>query len=279
VSQLLEKQFRALASLPLTAVERWGTDHAIWRLGNDLVVRVPRIHWAADQATRETAFLADLRRHLTIEVPVIVGIGEPGCGYPYHWAIHRWLEGNVPEGPGSSFQFADEVAAVIRQLQSAPTATAPSPRGRARPLIEFDADTRASITEARDVLDAEAAVAIWEDALAADSYDGDLVWVHGDLEGNLLVNGRDGVTGLIDWGSACAGDPASDIRVAWSGLFTEPQRQHLLAVLTVDDATLARSRGIAISQASAALPYYLDTYPAIVERARRCLDALDVAHT
>lgn len=88
---------------------------------------------------------------------------------------------------------------------------------------------------------------------------------------------RDGrLAGLVDWGSACGGDPAVDAQVVWSPLFTEASRAAFLSALEVDDATLARSRGAAINQACAALPYYLHTYPLIVERSRHKLAALGV---
>ena len=116
---------------------------------------------------------------------------------------------------------------------------------------------------------------MWEEALAAPAHLGPAVWVHGDLEGNCLV--RDGrLAGLVDWGSACAGDPAVDVQVVWSTLFTEQSREVFLDALEIDDATLARSRGAAINQACAALPYYLHTYPLIVERSWHKLAALGV---
>lgn len=106
-------------------------------------------------------------------------------------------------------------------------------------------------------------------------HDGPPVWVHGDLEGNCLV--RDGrLCGLVDWGSACVGDPAVDVQVVWSPLFTDASRSAFLGALDVGESTLARSRGMAINQACAALPYYLDTYPLIVERSWQKLAALGV---
>jgi aminoglycoside phosphotransferase (APT) family kinase protein len=92
-----------------------------------------------------------------------------------------------------------------------------------------------------------------------------------------LRNGR--LSGIVDWGSACAGDPAVDIQVVWSPLFTQESRGVFLNVLGVDDATLARSRGAAIHQACAALRYYHDTYPLIVERSWHKLVALGVPPT
>jgi aminoglycoside phosphotransferase (APT) family kinase protein len=164
---------------------------------------------------------------------------------------------------------------MVRELWSVPIEGAPPPRNRARALREYDDATRQAIVAASDLVDAAAATAVWDDALDAEAHHGDPVWVHGDLEGNCLV--RDGrLSGLVDWGSACAGDPALDIQVVWSPLFTDESGKVFLEALDVDDDTRARSRGAAIHQACAALPYYLETYPLIVERCRHKLAALGV---
>lgn len=98
--------------------------------------------------------------------------------------------------------------------------------------------------------------------------------MQGDLEGNCLL--RDGrLCGIVDWGSACAGDPAVDVAVIWSPLFTDSSRR-VLDALAVDGPTPARSRGAAVNQACTALPYYLHTYPLIVERSWFKLLALGI---
>lgn len=277
VRRLLASQMPDLADRPLTLVEPWGTDNAIWRVGGDLVVRLPRIHWAAGQVELEATWLPRLAPHLPVVVPEPLRIGEPGEGYPYPWALHRWLpgEGATPERMADPVRFALDLAEVILALQAVPTDGAPPARNRARPLHDYDAATRRAIDAASSLIDATAALAVWEEALAAPPHDGPPVWVQADLEGNCLV--RDGrLSGIVDWGSACAGDPAVDVQVVWSPLFTKESHRAFLDALQVDDATLARSRGAAINQACAALPYYLHTYPLIVERSWHKLAALGV---
>ena len=89
--------------------------------------------------------------------------------------------------------------------------------------------------------------------MAAAPHEDPPVWVHGDIEGNCLL--RDGqLSGVVDWGSACAGDPAVDVQVIWSPLFDTTSRDRFLDALGIDEATVARSRGAAINQACAALP-------------------------
>ena len=278
VRRLLASQLPHLADRPLAILEPWGTDHAIWRLGDDLVVRLPRIHWATEQVDHEARWLPLLAAHLPVAVPEPIAVGEPAHGYPYRWAVHRWLPGKAAalDRFDDPVTFGLDLAELVRALHRLPTDGAPAARNRARPLEAYDDSTRDAIQRASHLIDADAALAVWREAVAAPPHDGPAVWVHGDLEGNCLV--RDGrLSGLVDWGSACAGDPAVDVQVVWSPLFTDESRRCFLTELDVDDATLARSRGAAINQACAALPYYLDTYPLIVERSWHKLAVLGVA--
>jgi aminoglycoside phosphotransferase (APT) family kinase protein len=225
----------------------------------------------------DATWLPMLAEHVSLAVPEPVAVGEPAEGYPFRWAVHRWMT-----GVGASLDTIDEpvafavaLADFVQQLQRAPTDGAPAARNRARPLREYDEPTRRAIASASHLIDAAAATAVWEEALAAPAHEGSPVWVHADLEGNCLV--RDGrLSGIVDWGSACAGDPAVDVQVVWSPLFTDESRGAFLEKLDIDGATLARSRGAAINQACAALPYYLSTYPLIVERSWHKLACLGV---
>jgi aminoglycoside phosphotransferase (APT) family kinase protein len=277
VRRLLAEQMPDLADIPLVMVEPWGTDHAIWRLGDDLVVRLPRIHWATEQADLEAKWLPRLARYLPVAVPEPIAIGEPNSGYPYRWAVHRWIPGDAAtlDRLDDPVAFALDLAEVVRALHGVPTDGAPSATNRARPLVEYDDATRWAIEHASHLIDATRAISVWEEALAAPPYSGPAVWVQADLEGNCIVHdGR--LCGIVDWGSACAGDPAVDVQVVWSPLFTEESRRVFLETLEVDDAAVARSRGAAINQACMALPYYQGTYPLIVERSLHKLSALGV---
>jgi aminoglycoside phosphotransferase (APT) family kinase protein len=277
VRTLVDQQFPELAGGSIASVEPWGTDNAIWRLGDDLVLRLPRIYWANEQADHEARWLPVLAPHVPVAVPEAIAVGEPGCGYPYRWAIHRWVPGEAAtlarmEDPVA---FAKDLAAVVCGLRPAPAQGAPAAVGRAIPLRAYADAAEAAIESASRLIDAGAAKRVWEEALAAAPYDGPPVWVHGDLEGNCLV--RDGrLCGIVDWGSACVGDPAVDVQVVWSPLFTADSRQAFLKALDIDAATLLRSRGAAIQQACAALPYSQDSYPLIVERSWHKLAALGV---
>lgn len=277
VRSLLAGQFPSLADLPLRLVEPWGTDNAIWRLGDDLVLRLPRVAWAAEQVHWEAEFLPRLDGTLPVATPVPVALGVPAAGYPFAWAVHKWLEGRAAsrEGMADLACFALDLAAAVRGLQVLPVTAPRRARNRARPLAAYHDDALQAIAGAAQLVDAAAARRVWEEALAAPAYAGPACWVHGDLEGNCLLQAG-ALSGIVDWGSACIGDPAVDVQVVWSPLFTEESRGVFLEALGVDAATLARSRGAAVEQACAALPYYLDTYPEIVSRSLHKLAALGI---
>jgi aminoglycoside phosphotransferase (APT) family kinase protein len=147
VRRLLATQMPELADRPLTMVEPWGTDNAIWRVGDDLVVRLPRIHWATGQIDRDALWLPRLAPHLPVAVPEPVAVGEAGDGYPYRWAVHRWIPGDgaTLDRIDDPVTFALDLAEVVRKLQARPTDGAPAASNRARPLQEYDESTRRAI--------------------------------------------------------------------------------------------------------------------------------------
>jgi len=264
VRRLLELTFPQWASLPLVHVPSYGTDARLYRLGSELVVRLPKIHWATSQIEMEESLLPRLARHLPVEIPEVVAIGEPAFGYPWRWAVYRWLDGAPPRA--GTAELARDLAAFIAALQSIDATDARPGTHRGGPLELRDHDTRAAIRQLGHEIDVAAATRAWEEALAVPGWSSDPVWLHGDiLEGNLLLHGRR-LTGVIDWGCVCAGDPAFDYAIAWSLL--APVRDTFHAATGIDDHTWARARGLALSQALIALPYYLHTSPPIAARSR-----------
>ena len=147
VRRLLSAQMPDLASMPLAIVEPWGTDNAVWRLGDDLVVRLPRIDGAQGQVGKEAMWLPRIAPYLTVAVPEPVATGEPAFGYPYRWAVHRWIDGDGArlERMRDPVEFARDLARAVRELQAMPIEGAPPPRHRARPLADYDGPTRRAI--------------------------------------------------------------------------------------------------------------------------------------
>jgi aminoglycoside phosphotransferase (APT) family kinase protein len=278
VRRLLAAQFPQWASLSLTPVPSAGTDNAIYRLGDDLAVRLPRIHWATGQVAKERAWLPKLAPLLPLQLPEQLAIGAPDAGYPYQWAIYRWLPGeHATSAPLiDPQQAARDLAAFILALQQIDPVGGPPAREhnlRGVPLALRDAATRAAIAAMGGLIDTYLATQVWDAALRVPPWEGEPVWFHGDLlPGNLLVvDGR--LSAVIDWSGLGVGDPACDLMCAWA-LFGGESREAFRSALGVDAATWARARGQALSQAVIFVPYYLHTNPVGVASARRMLAAL-----
>ena len=275
VRRLLATQLPRLADLRLTRIEAWGTDHAIFRLGDDLSVRLPKIGWAATQGERESRWLPGLAPHLPVDVPVPLAVGEPADGYPFRWYVSPWLDGENPRLDGSvdRCRLAVDLAAFVRALQRVDTTAAPPPRWgqRGGELAGADASTRERAGQLREETDVDGLLAVWDAGLYAPAWDGPPVWVHGDLmDGNLLVRGGR-LSGVIDWGGLIAGDPAVELMVAWSFFDADSRAVYRDALGFVDDAMWLRGRAWAASAAIQALPYYRDTNPDIVARSWRAV--------
>lgn len=273
VRRLLAGQFPRWAGVAVEPVESYGTDHDIYRLGGDLAVRLPRIGWATAQAATEAEWLPRLAPHLPLAVPVQLARGEPAEGYPFEWSVYEWLPGEDANGTIDDLERAAvDLAAFVKALRGIDTAGAHPrpPRARGAPLGELDKGVRGAIAELGERIDHDAALRSWEESLAAPAWDGDEVWVHGDLlPGNLLVvDGR--LSAVIDFGALNVGDPACDLQPAWN-VFSGASRARYRAELEVDDASWLRGRGWALCQAVLALPYYWSTNPGMVRQASHAL--------
>jgi aminoglycoside phosphotransferase (APT) family kinase protein len=273
VRRLLAGQLPQWAHLPIAPVASYGTDHDIYRLGDHLAARLPRIGWATNQAAKETEWLPKLAPHLPLAVPVQLAIAHPAEGYPFDWSVYEWLPGENANGTICDLdQAAVDLAAFVKALRQVEATGAPPrpPHGRGGPLAESDGQVRRSIAQLGDRIDGDATLRSWEQSRGAPPWDGGEVWVHGDLlPGNLLVvAGR--LSAVIDFGGLNVGDPACDLQPAWN-LFAGRSRQWFRAELEVDDASWLRGRGWALFQAVSALAYYWDTNPGMIRQASRAL--------
>jgi aminoglycoside phosphotransferase (APT) family kinase protein len=273
VERLVAGQFPELAGLPVRPVGATGTVNAIYRLGDDLCVRLPRMRRWADGLVREQLWLPRLAPHVSLRVPEPVCAGRPAAEYPFAWAVYRWLAGQpyADELVADEREAAADLAQFVLELRRLDPAGAP--RAGRRPLRDLDADTREAIESAAGVVDSAAALAAWAAALDAPAWDGTPTWIHADLlRPNLLVD-RGRIGAVIDFGSVGAGDPASDVIAAWS-VFGRAGRATYRAALDVDDATWSRARGIALHQAAMIIPYYATTNPGFVTLAKRTVEEI-----
>jgi aminoglycoside phosphotransferase (APT) family kinase protein len=164
VRHLLSTQLPHLADQRLTKVEPWGTDNAVWRLGEDFVVRLPRIHWASGQVDFENTWLPHLASFLPVAVPDPIALGLPDDRYPWRWGVYQWLPGDAagPSTIDDPNRFAIDLADVVRALGRIPTDGAPEASNRARPLQAYNKEALAIIQWVKNLIDADAARAVWE---------------------------------------------------------------------------------------------------------------------
>jgi aminoglycoside phosphotransferase (APT) family kinase protein len=277
VHRLLTAQFPQWAELPIEPVRSAGTDNAIYRLGTDMAVRLPRLQVASERLDKEHRWLPGLAPLLPLDIPVPLARGTPGEGYPWHWSVYRWLDGETATGG----HFADprraaaRLAEFIAALQGIDAANGPPPGRhnfyRGVPLAARDAETRAAIASLNGVIDGDRATSAWEAALRVPTWQGRPLWIHGDLQPENLLVKKGRLSAVIDFGGLGVGDPACDFMVAWN-LFSGDARSDFRAALGLDGATWARGRGWALSFGLIALPYYRNTYPALAGIARHAID-------
>jgi aminoglycoside phosphotransferase (APT) family kinase protein len=92
VYSLLEEQHPDLKHLPIHLIDA-GWDNAMFRLGEQLSVRLPRRKAAATLIENEQTWLPFLAEQLPIRVPTPYRLGKPARGYPWRWSVLPWLAG------------------------------------------------------------------------------------------------------------------------------------------------------------------------------------------
>ena len=272
VRRLLLDQWPGIADRSIRSVDSTGTVNALFRVGEDLVARLPLVARWADGIEREWTWLPWFAQRVTAaRLPEPVFEGLPTDDFALPWAVHRWIEGApyddaLVEDERSAAETIGRFGLQLRSLDLPEGA----PRGGRRPLRELDEETRAAIRLADGTIDGTAAMAVWEDALGAPVWDGERRWIHGDLlRPNLLVN-EGHLDAVIDFGGIGVGDPATDLMPAWS-VFGPAGREVFRAMLDVDEATWSRGRGIALHQAAMVIPYYAVTNPGFVAISSRAI--------
>ena len=256
-TRLIAARFPELAGEPVRALAAKGTDNHIFRIGNDLCARFPKVAWAAGTARREAAALPRFVG-APLPVPAVYGLSEAGEDYPHAWSVLSWLPGTPLEdsAPGDEITFAHQLAEFFGFVRSLP----PDPafrfctenNGRGAPLAVRTPAFEAALARL-PALDTVFASRLWTDALKAEK-SANAVWLHGDVHpGNLLVeDGR--LCGVIDWGLCGVGDGACDLLTAWA-MFDRDAREVFRAAIGASEADWMRGAGWALSMAVIYLPY------------------------
>ena len=271
VQSLVEAQFPQYGDLPVSRVESAGTDNVLFRLGVDHVVRLPRDEVTARYLRNEQRWLPMLSPHLPLDVPVVVGVGEPSASFPLPWLICRWLPGidAYSEPPSERSDTAIELGRFMAALQRVDPTGAPA-SFRGTPLQFQEQDVLAGIADlgADGLIDTTAANGAWRSIVDIPQWDEPPVWVHSDLLPSNIVVNNGLVSSVIDFGRAGVGDPACDLMIAWT-LLNADDRPLLREHAEVDAATWARGRGWAFGFGVMAWHYHRISNPVLAAIGQR----------
>ena len=245
--RLVKSQFPCWADLDVTPVANEGWCNRAFRLGEQMVLRMPRLQEYAEQITKEYDWLPKLALRLPLTVPEALAIGAPSEDYPWRWSVYRWIEGEVaePERVIDMARLARDLANFLTALHAIDAEDGPRPGAhsfyRGGPLASCDAETRKAVAALGSSIDAAAVLEVWDRSLAS-TWQRPPVWVHGDVSvGNLLMQ-RGQLCAVIDFGNLAVGDPACDLAMNWT-VFKVEAREAFRDELPLDADTWARGRG------------------------------------
>ncbi|MEO1029627.1 MAG: aminoglycoside phosphotransferase family protein [Pseudomonadota bacterium] len=278
VRDLIATQFPDWLSLPRSRVPSQGTDNVIYKLGQELCIRLPLIPSASVSLEKEINCLRALPK-LPLKTPYVLGIGKPTEAYPSPWAIYDWIAGDqvtaidFQDDAQAAADMADFISALHQSDGGATPVYGPHNHFRGCPLSERDQLTRKAIEGVSDLYPVEALLEIWRQACDAPAWSQPSLLIHGDIHAGNLVERNGKTVGVLDFGLAGRGDPAVDCIVAWS-LFRGDARAAFQAGLNLDGASWSRGRGWALSTAVIALEYYRTSNPFMAALSSRTLEAV-----
>jgi len=254
--KLIADQFPEYAHFNITEVEKQGHDNRTFRLGENLLIRMPTEDSYALKVPKEQALLPKLAPYLTVSIPCPIKMGCPSKDYPYPFSIYKWLKGisiNLLVLDDNCLeQLAFDLAKFLNELESIDHIEGPTPgqhnwwRGD-HPSV-YDKGAREQIAKLSHVIDSNKAIQLWEKACKT-RWHKKPVWVQGDFAiGNMLI--QDGkLSAVIDFGGICLGDPACDLVIAWTFLYGRP-RDIFIKNIQHDEDTWLRAKAWALWKAT-----------------------------
>lgn len=274
VRALLDDQCPELRDLPLNLAAS-GWDNVMFRLGDDLAVRLPRRAVAAELIEHEQRWLPQLAPRLPLPIPAPVHAGRPAGGFPWCWSVTPWLPGTIAEHapPPDVETTAEVLGSFLAALHQPSPVDAPRNPFRGVPLADRAPVVEERIEQLHDLLDAPRVRAAWDDLAGAPAWAQPPVWLHGDLHpANILVH-EHRVSAVVDFGDITGGDPATDLAVAWMLLPARVRtRFRHAAGVGADDDTWVRARAWALALAVAYIAGSAD-HPVVAGIGRRTLAA------
>lgn len=247
VSRLINKQFPKFKDYPISPILPGGWDNRVFRLGEDMLIRMPSAKKYEVQVEKEYKWLPKLSPLLPLRIPEPIEIGHEDEIYPWKWSIYKWIDGEIAAKAKvtSLPEFSRQLANFLNTLQKIDSDGAPSPGihnfYRGAPLSYYDKEVRLAIEALKDKMDGLVITKIWEES-ASTIWNTKPVWLHGDVSaGNLLVN-KGKLSAVIDFGMLGSGDPACDLAIAWT-FFDKETRKEFHSFLQTNEDVWIRGRG------------------------------------
>jgi aminoglycoside phosphotransferase (APT) family kinase protein len=247
VSSLLVSQFPHLSDLACHHVAE-GFDNSLWRLGDDLVIRIPRRASAVELTLNELRWLPEAAAHVSLRTPLPLMAGVPEHGYPWPWSITSWIEG-IPgddvdldnNGPSAA-----AMATFLRELHVDAPSGAPRNPFRGVALNERSVVFKERLAQVQTIVEVEPLLEIWEKCVAAPLWSSSPRWLHGDFHPGNTVYRNGELAGVVDFGDLCAGDPATDLAGGLMSLPFHALDDFFGTYCIADSNTLQRTVGWAL---------------------------------
>jgi aminoglycoside phosphotransferase (APT) family kinase protein len=254
--KLIAEQFPEYAGLPITDVEKQGHDNRTYRLGDNMLIRMPTAAHYALKVPKEQALLPQLAKRLSVSIPAPIKMGKPSADYPYPFSIYKWLPGKsinlLTLTEQEKKQLAFDLAKFLKELQAINDVEGPGPGQhnwwRGDHISVYDKGAREQIPKLAEIIDAGQALSLWDKACAT-RWNKQPIWIHGDFAiGNILIDGGK-LSAVIDFGGAAVGDPACDLVIAWTYL-SGKARETFISKMDMDSDTWLRAKAWALWKAT-----------------------------
>lgn len=257
VYTLISDQFPKYAHLPIISVEKQGHDNRTFRLGNDMLVRIPTMRCYATQIQKEYHLLPKLAPYLSVNIPTPMETSISSKYLPYPFSIYKWIEGTslnlLTLDDYIHQQTAYDVAKFLKELHDIQDIKGPMPGEhswwRGDHISVYDEEAHIQIKELNNIIDSDKALGLWKQACKT-RWEKPFVWVHGDVAaGNIILSEDNRLNAVIDFSCTAQGDPACDLVIAWT-FFYGKSRDIFINTISLDENTWLRARGWALWKAS-----------------------------
>lgn len=256
IQKLISSQFPELSQLSIREIDRQGHDNRTYRLGDEMLIRLPTMDCYFLAVEKEQKYLPLIKRYITADIPVPLKMGSPSELYPYQFSIYKWLEGK----PLNTIDFDDELAInlayelsqFLNELRSINNIPGPLPGQhnwwRGDHVSVYDEGFREQIKKLSGILDQNQLLTLWERACKT-KWTQPPVWIHGDFAADNILIKDNKLSAVIDFGCTGIGDPACDLVIAWT-YFKGKSRELFIKEINLDEATWLRAKAWALWKAT-----------------------------